>query len=495
MKIESIDQVKEAALGQIAEQCKEDLFFLCKEILGYDLLTEFTHREICDATSDLLPGKTGINKLLVLMPRGSLKSSIVTIGFTLQNLLNDPNIRILLNSETFSKSKAFLAEIKGHLESNVKFRKVFFHIYGVYPDSTKRDGLWSDSQLNIASRTKHKKEPTLSCAGIDVTKNGMHYDLIINDDLHSEKNVTNKEQIEQVKNHYKLSFSLLDPGKPIIVIGTRWDYDDLYQHIIDNESHRFKIIKKSAILDDGSLLFPEVLTHEVLDDFRKTMGNYFFSCQYLNEPVDNETAVFKRSYYRKRDWDLVKDRPMNWYVSVDPSFGGEYSDYAAFVLVGMDYERELFVRNIHRAKMNYSEIIDLMFDWYQRYSPVRMGLETVATQKSIQYMLNEEQKRRHVWLPVTEIRSRSKTKEERIRALAPYYEFGRIYHITECNNIEELEYELSHFPKGKHDDIIDALASTLEFATPPHGKNKIRDDDEPRKFAVLNKPRSPLIGY
>jgi hypothetical protein len=64
-----------------------------------------------------------------------------------------------------------------------------------------------------------------------VTKNGMHYDLIIMDDLHSELNTANKEQIEKVVQHYKLAFSLLDPGQPLIVIGTRWDYNDVYQYI------------------------------------------------------------------------------------------------------------------------------------------------------------------------------------------------------------------------------------------------------------------------
>jgi hypothetical protein len=69
-------------------------------------------------------------------------------------------------------------------------------------------------------------------SGIDKSINGMHYDYIIGDDLHSEKNVTNAEQIQQVVDHWKLLYSLLDPGKVLIIIGTRWHFVDLYQEIL-----------------------------------------------------------------------------------------------------------------------------------------------------------------------------------------------------------------------------------------------------------------------
>ena len=68
------------------------------------------------------------NKLLILMPRGTFKSSIVTVGLTLQYILNDPDARILIDSETYGKAKNFLAEVKGHLEGNKEFRAVFKHI-------------------------------------------------------------------------------------------------------------------------------------------------------------------------------------------------------------------------------------------------------------------------------------------------------------------------------------------------------------------------------
>lgn len=525
---QSVVNAKTVAMHQLAERCKTDLFFLVKNVLAIDesLITEHTHRELCEMTRTLLPnydpnadlpevkvmtrykadGKKdevlsdqfdpNKNKLLIQMPRGTFKSSIVTIGFTLQYVLNDPEARVLIDSETYSKAKNFLAEVKGHLEDNVKFREIFRTIHGVYPDDGKKNPSvrWTDSAVDLACRKNKRKEPSISCSGIDRSINGMHFDLIIMDDLHSEKNVTNKEQIEQVIDHYKLSFSLLDPGCPAIVIGTRWDYQDLYQYMLENERARYNIIIRKAMEDDGTLLFPERLTPEFLEETRERQGNYIFSCQYQNSPVDDETATFKQSYFRHIDWSLVKDRPINWYMAIDPSMEGPYSDYAAFVLCGMDFQQELYVRQVHRAKMNYSEIINLMFDWYVKYQPRRIALETIATQKNIQYMLNNEQKNRGIWLPVEEIKSRTASKESRIEALAPYYEFGRVHHVKEANQIDELEYELLHFPKGSHDDVIDALATILEIATPPTGKRVRGGERERRRPKYADKPRSPITG-
>lgn len=504
------------ALSLIAQKCRWDLYYLAKYILGYDLMEESVHGDLCKYVESLYPAhpgdweeppaqsgkeledqfKQGNSNLLLLMPRGTFKSSVVTIGFALQAILHDPNIRILIDSETFSKAKAFLAEVKGHLEGNDKYREVFKTIHGMYPnEGRKKDLLWTDSQLNLASRSRQRKEPSFSCSGIDVTKNGMHYDLIICDDLHSQTNVTNKEQINNVIDHWKLSYSLLDPGKPLIVIGTRWDYNDLYQHILDNERDTFNILIRRAINHDGSLLFPNRLTQKFLDDVKRKQGSRIFSAQYLNEPVDDETATFKRRDIIRKQWDEIKDRPTNWYLAVDPSYEGEYSDYAALVVAGMDYQRNMYVRHITRAKLTYAGIIDEVFNLYTKYTPKQVILETVGTQKSIMYELNNQMKMRNAWLPLTEVKSRSKSKEERVRGLAPYYEFHHIYHITGCDQLDELEYELIHFPRGKHDDVVDALASILEFAHPPSATHRqVNDEQRERRHSSLFKPRSPITG-
>lgn len=503
------------ATQQIALRCKTDLYFLAKEILGYDKMTLATHQELCDYTSVALPSRpelprsydgldTRKNLSLLLMPRGTFKSSVVTIGFSLQFILNEPNARILIDSETFGKSKAFLREIMDHLMTNERYREVFKAIHGMYPYTKKSEmKLWTDSECILPCRNVPKKEPTISCAGIDVTKNGMHYDLVICDDLHSQTNVTNKEQILGVIEHYKLTFSLLDPGKPLIIIGTRWHELDLYGHIIDFEQEDFNVLKKSAYNSDKSLFFPEVLSEPELDKIRRRQGASIFSKQYLNEPVSDENAVFKREYFVRVPWETVKGRPMNWYWLIDPSYTdprdpGTYSDFVGMVLVGMDYMRDLYVRYVIREKMTYSQLIDKMFEvhadrQFEDVRQVKFILETIGT-KSLSYELNSQQKIRNTWLPITEIKSRSENKVERIKGLAPLYEYKRVKHIQECPKLEELELELLTFPVGRHDDLIDPLATVLEVGSPPNNRNATQDDDRPRHQRAHYKPRSSITG-
>jgi len=509
---------RQQALQTIAQKCRWDLFYLAKYILHYDLLEEEVHGDVCRYAEALYtahppewipPEETtgsglddefhnGNTNLLLLLPRGTFKTSLITIAFGIQMTLNDPNIRILLDSETYFKSKAFLAEIKGHYESNEELREVFRTIHGIYPnEGRKKELLWSDSQINLSCRTRHRKEPTFSCAGIDVTKNGMHYDLAICDDLHSEQNVTNTEQITKVKDHWRLIYSLLDPGKPLIVIGTRWHFDDLYQLILDEQRNKFNILVRKAIKDDGNLFFPNRLTRAFLDDVREKQGSAHFSKQYQNEPIDDETATFKHKDFRYKKWEEVKDIPINWYLTIDPSYAGQYSDYAAFVLCGMDYQRNLYIRHITRQKMTYSEIINETFKLFGNYLPRQIIIETVGAQKSIMYEFTNEQKRRGTWLPIQEVKQRTISKDERIRALAPFYEYGHVYHIRECPQLDEFELELLKFPSGKHDDVIDALATVLDFASPPNPKaRQYKDDDEdPRsRRRSLYKPRSSITG-
>lgn len=515
------EDLRTLAFNKMALRCKTDLFFLAKEILNYDKMTPATHQELCDYTTSILPNppepstemEPGFdprkNLLLLLMPRGTFKSSVVTVSFTLQFILNEPNARVLIDSETFSKSKAFLREIQDHLMLNDKYREVFKSIHGMYPFEKKSTAkLWTDSEVILPCRTRPLKEPTISCAGIDVTKNGMHYDLVIGDDLHSERNVTNAEQIGQVIEHYKLVFSLLDPGKPLIIIGTRWHELDLYGHIIDFESEDFNILKKSAYKEDGSLFFPEVLSEEALDKIRRRQGASIFSKQYLNEPVSDENATFKREYIKRVPWSEVDGRPINWYWLVDPSYTdprstGQYSDYAALVLCGMDYQRDLYVRHVVRQKMTYSDIIDKMFELnndphFRDVKNPKWILEVIGT-KSLSYELSNEQRRRNTWLNVTELKTQTNSKEERIRGLAPFYESGHIFHIQECPQLDEFEIELLQFPTGRHDDIIDCLANVLQVASPPSAtamaRRRDRDEDPRSSNRSKYKPRSSLMGY
>ena len=60
----------------------------------------------------------------------------------------------------------------------------------------------------------------------------------------------------------------------------------------------------------------------------------------------------------------------------------------------------------------------------------------------------------------------SRGKEDRIRGLEPFYRNGLIFHPP--GGADALEDQLKRFPSGKHDDMIDALATAVYLAQKPN---------------------------
>ena len=347
-------------LEKEAENGLEDLFYFDKYILGYKDMEENPHRELCDFMyNDRIPECeinepkgylkfSGKNKKLIEEPRGTFKSTVVTVGYSLYRVTLNPNIRILIASEKLSNAQKFLSEIKGHIEGNEYFRTLYGEM-----DKKKNDVVWNDSEIIVADRTKNMKESTITTAGIDVTKVGMHYDEIIVDDPVSPSNTTSKEQIDKVFDWYKNLLSLLEPGGKLIIIGTRWDYGDLYGSLQeDPHKDMFDILVRKAewVDSDGKkqLLFPTRLTVPFLEEQKQIQGSYLFSCNYLNEPVSTDDQLFREEWFKKYIDNDIKNKYLNKFLCVDPAISMvDGRDYTVFTIVGVDENNNLFILIMH----------------------------------------------------------------------------------------------------------------------------------------------------
>lgn len=213
--------VAELALIQaIKNKFRGSLFLTAKELLGYRDITWRTHGDMITA----LEGKA--KSVLNVMPRGTFKSSIGSIAYPIWRLMNDPNLRILIDSEVYSNSKNFLREIRAHLTGNKRLITLFGEFRGEN---------WNESEITINQRTAIKKEASITCGGIGTVKVGQHYDEIIADDLNSQNNSETIEGRKKVIRHFQMYIGLLEPGGRRIVSGTRYATDDVIGHILDNE--------------------------------------------------------------------------------------------------------------------------------------------------------------------------------------------------------------------------------------------------------------------
>lgn len=214
MDLAKLDSKK---LYQAAYQ--QSLYYTAKYLCGYKDINQRTHGQCIQVLE-----APSIRKLIV-MPRGTFKTSLSVVAYAIWHMIRNPNIRILIDSELWTLSKNSLREIKDHIKGEA--------FQAVFPEWKLT--LDNQSEMIISTRTTAKKEPTITSSGIGAGKTGSHYDLIIADDLNSPINSIKPELAEQVVNHYRYYTSLLDPGGTIVVIGTRYSELDLIGFIIKTE--------------------------------------------------------------------------------------------------------------------------------------------------------------------------------------------------------------------------------------------------------------------
>jgi len=463
-----------------------------RDILGWPDIYEPLHRKVCNFIQDNFKEKD----LLLLLPRGTFKSSIVTVGYTLWRVVQNPNERVLIANATFPMAKSFLKQIKDHLEKNVKIKAIWGNLSKETSESWREESVTLKDPLKGSYRGK---EPTISTAGVASGLTGTHYTFAILDDLVARENITTMEQIEKVKNFYKDVLDLVDARqnrRPIIIIGTTWHQADLYSWIQDPENgiiQDFKVLCEPAFgeivvkdggrywegeWDKGPLLFPKILSWNELKSQKGKQGPSHFASQYLLDPVPLDDATFKYDFKYYEDTDLT-GIPLLKFMAVDPAISEKKgADYSAIMVVGVDKKNTWYILDMWRDRVNPKRLIDQIFTMDDKWDPVQVGVETNAFQKVLQFYIYDEMKRRGNFIPMKELTHTELSKDVRIRGLEPRYAVGTILHDKSNSYTKYLEDELRRFPSGTHDDLIDSLASILEIAHPPRVKEKRRSRRE-----------------
>lgn len=239
------------------------------------------------------------------------------------------------------------------------------------------------------------------------------------------------------------------------------------------EKDGWSIVYDKAIRDDGTLFFPKRLTSEFLKEQLKTLGSYIFTNQYQNEILPDGMQTFKKEWLAQ--YQALPEYKTT-FAFIDPAIGQEdTNDYTALAIVDVDLDGTWFLKVARRARLTVSQQLKLVFDVHQMFKPNVIGVESVAYQQALIQLINEEMRRRGVVIPVKEIkRGPDKTKQMRISSLVPRFEWRR---LLLAPGLVEFEEEYLKFPRGRHDDILDAVASIEDIYYPPPRPR--REDHEP----------------
>ncbi len=262
----------------------------------------------------------------------------------------------------------------------------------------------------------------------------------------------------------------------------------------------WSVVYKSAILPDGTLFFPERLPKEFLDKQRRTLGSYFYANQYLNQVIPDDAKAFKKDWLRKIE--KIPSYAYN-FAFIDPAIGQKnHHDYTGIVVVSVDEQGDWYLRVANRYRLTPTQIVDKMFEIHDQWKTMGIGVEVVAYQEALLYLVDQETRKRNMILPVKGIRRSHVSKQTRILGLVPRFEWNR---LKIAQGLLDFEEEYATFPRGSHDDLLDALASIEEIAmVPPKEKEKqIERPNSPhdpnyerwviRQYAQGNRPTSQGI--
>lgn len=231
----------------------------------------------------------------------------------------------------------------------------------------------------------------------------------------------------------------------------------------DRLKSKWSVVYEKAIREDGSLFFPERLNHEFLKEARQKMGSVLYANQYLNEIFPAEDAKFKKEWFKY--YDYLPSVPLYTFGHIDPAIStADGADYTGIAIVSVDAHRNWYIRLAQRKRMNPTEIVNLVFDLHQEYNLQGIGIESVAYQKALIYLIVEKMNERDA-VPIKEIkRGPDSNKEMRIMSLIPRLEWGKMYLRREMTDFQK---ELLQFPKSAHDDIVDAVSSLEDIVFYP----------------------------
>lgn len=468
-------EMSEQEVADFMAKCMLDFHYFSEIVMGYHDLNE-EHQKLCHFIAN-----EKSQRKLALLPRLTFKSSLITQGYTIWETARKPNTRTLIYSDSTPKAQGFLRGIKNNIEGRSGLWKSYFGDW-------KSEDTWNENQIIVNRRTKGSVEPTVDTSGIDASKVGMHYDRIIFDDIVSDMNVTNKQQMDKVYDCYKRSLSLLTRSGEIIIVGTRWHFGDMYGRLIaeNEDTHEYDLIIKDAeeIRKEGvGLIFDNIgkesLTKQHLDRLRDTQGSYTYSCLYRNNPVDDEEALFKSDkfgFYGKLE---VSPSPIETgmydflYITgtVDPA--GMGGDRTGGIVCGTDKDMNIYILDVLNKHLQPHQIIDWVIEMNFKYHLRMLGIETKffrgMLRKELENRIREEQVK-NVYFHNFGIKefspSKGETKFIRVQALQPCFERGDIFFPgksihTQKAGFSDLAHQMlqvtpTHMPEPN--DLIDALA-------------------------------------
>jgi predicted phage terminase large subunit-like protein len=427
--------------------------------------------------------KGDIKRLIINIPPRHLKSISVNVAFPAWLLGHNPGEQIMCAS--YSQDLSFKHAQDCRLVMQQQWYKDLFPETQIVEDqNTKRKFITSARGHRIATSV-----------GGTATGEGAQY-LIVDDPVSAKQGESTAFR-ESANVWFDQTFSTRLNDKRtgcIIVIMQRLHEEDLTGHLLAKGGWEHLCLPMIAECDQklskgyinvdrktGDLLQPTRIDNEEIARIKNEVGSYAFSGQYQQRPSPEGGGEFRTEWLMY--YDALTPGTLNYYIFVDPAnTKGKDSDYTAMVVMGAGGDRNLYLVDIIRDRLNVREREDKLFELHAKYKPKSVVYEKYGMQCDADW-LRKAMDDRNYRFHIQEVGGKV-SKEDRIRRLISYFADRKIFmpkvlYKTNYKNQavdvinEFVVQEYSTFPVGLHDDLLDAMSRLCDITIQYPGHNTI----------------------
>ena len=417
---------------------------------AYDFLPEHFHGSPAGFHEELNDLVQNHDRLAVAAPRAHAKSTLLSLAYPLYRAAVHREPYILIVSDNADQASEHVGNIFRELLENA-------HLIEVYPHLQL-----PEAEHYRSHHVKRTANDFITVGGLKFTGKGagsslrgkkhghQRPSLIVVDDLENDENVNTPEQRNKLTKWFLKSLSNLPgaEGGQIIVIGTILHHDSLLARLVTGKlggptwaRRTYKAIDATT----GAALWPGVWTLERLEAKRADIGSLSFSSEFLNEPLDEATALFKRAWLKYG----LPPPGARVTMGVDLALSlREGADYTAIITVAQ-FQGEVWVLDAVRVRATPSEVMRVIIAQAAKHRPSVINIESIQYQAMLVQQLQHETR-----LPVRGVRP-DKDKVTRAAPLAVRFEQGLVHLAPGLPGW--FEEELLMFPAAPHDDAVDAL--------------------------------------
>ena len=309
-----------------------------------------------------------IFRLMISIPPGHGKSTLVDLFYAAWILGNHPDSRVML----VSHSEKFASEW------GLKVRRVMER-YG-----PELFGLELDPESRAKDLWHIKGHPgQMVSVGVGGPITGRRVEFLLIDDP-----VPNAEaaySLVQRDNVYDwlmtTALTRLEPDGKVVLVMTRWHEDDVVGRILRNAESggpKWEYLKLPALAetDDplgrraGEALCPERWDEQALAAIKAELASSVFSAMYQQNPIDRERSIFHEDWFEERYGDLPEDPTV--VVAVDAAFKEGVQNSYSVIAVWAGDGRYFYLLDVWRRRVGFPDLIRAVQDVYIEAAGARL---------------------------------------------------------------------------------------------------------------------------